>query len=120
MSRQCPSHPYHAPVRLAPCDCRSWEEERATLQAQIEALKRGEGKSPGRRRTNAAGDGDDSDEDDELQELREQLNEAREKEVGLQGVGTGRTCGTDVPCGVRNGVACLSSADARVRQRPVS
>lgn len=59
--------------------------------AQIEALKRGESRSSpsGRKGSMNASlrrkQGDDVDEDellDELQELTDQLNEAREKEVG--------------------------------------
>lgn len=63
---------------------RSWEEERASLQAQIEALKRdGVVAGPRRRRTTATEHGlDDGEEDEEVQELKDQLNEALEKEVG--------------------------------------
>lgn len=67
---------------------RSWEEERATLQAQIEALKREGGTriSSGRRRTTAADGSEDGEMDEELQDLRDQLNEALEKEVSTAGL----------------------------------
>ncbi len=64
--------------------CRSWEEERGTLQAQIEALRRGAG-LPARGRSEAgvrAGAGGNGGTDDEQRTLiQEQLNAALEREV---------------------------------------
>ena len=65
--------------------CRSWEEEKANLAAQIDGLKRELKGLPGRRtRSSAGGFGHaTSDEEDaNLRELREELDRAKENEVG--------------------------------------
>ncbi len=63
------------------CACvgRSWEDEKAGLMAQIEALKRDLKK--GRKGDEGIG-ADGSSGNVELDELRRELNDAREKEVG--------------------------------------
>ncbi len=64
--------------------CRSWEEEKANLSAQIDALKRELKGLPGRRTRSTAGNsfavGSD-DEDSGILELREELDKAKENEV---------------------------------------
>lgn len=67
---------------------RSWEDEKASLMAQIEALKRdlkaggGRGKGGDWDSGNAGGGGASSSDADKL---RRELNDAREKEVGVCG-----------------------------------
>lgn len=62
---------------------RSWEEERSTLQAQIEALRRDAGGGgKGRHGTTVADKGGGEEELAEIEDLRAQLNEFNEREVG--------------------------------------
>jgi hypothetical protein len=94
------------PSRPTPAACRSWEEERASLLAQLEALQR-----EGRRRTRPAGGqeggaagaggscGEEAEEvslEAELASLRAQLTDAREKEVrqcfAVGGAAVGGSC----------------------------
>ncbi len=75
------------------CASRSWEEERSTLEAQIEALHReAKANAQGQRKAGqqAAGGSEcgDSEADEspeaQLADIKRQLDEAKEKEVGSQ------------------------------------
>ena len=65
--------------------CRSWEEERATLLAQISALQ-----TAGKTRQSRGSD--DWSIEEEMQELKDELNVAREKEVCWGGLAERKMC----------------------------
>lgn len=68
--------------------CRSWEEERATLLAQIDALHTASalprGAQPKARASRSTDDWSHADQE-EVQELRDELSAAKEKEVCTRG-----------------------------------